>query len=62
MATPPFGVPVGTPAERTREALREDVAARLRHVCAGWSDTDFERLVDDVTATAMKYLSPPSGK
>ncbi len=56
MSTPPFGVPVGTPPEKVQEALRADVSRRLRSVCAGWEDGDFERLVDDVTATAMKYL------
>ena len=58
MSTPPFGVPVGTSPEKIREALRADVSRRLRNVCAGWDDGDFERLVDDVTATAMKYLKP----
>ena len=58
MSTPPFGVPAGTSPEKVKEALRADVARRLRNVCAEWEDGDFQRLVDDVTATAMKYLKP----
>ncbi len=58
MQTPPFGVPEGTAPEKMREALRADVAKRLRNVCAEWAEADFNRLVDDVTATAMKYLKP----
>jgi hypothetical protein len=58
MNTPPFGVPAGTPPEAIREALRADVTRRLRSVCAEWEQADFERLVDDVTTTAMKYLKP----
>jgi len=58
MSTPPFGVPAGTSPEKVREALRADVARRLRNVCSGWDDGDFNRLVDDVTTTALKYLKP----
>ena len=58
MSTPPFGVPVGTSPEKIKEALRADVARRLRNVCSDWEQGDFERLVDDVTTTAMKYLKP----
>jgi hypothetical protein len=58
MQTPPFGVPAGTSPESTYEALRKDVATRLRNVCAGWSDADFEAIVEKVTRTALKYVQP----
>jgi hypothetical protein len=58
MQTPPFGVPAGTSPESTYEALRKDVATRLRNVCAGWSDEDFEAIVEKVTRTALKYVQP----
>ena len=56
MQTPPFGVPVGTSPEATYEALRKDVARRLKNVCAGWSDEDFDAVVEKVTRTALKYI------
>ena len=34
------------------------MATRLRNVCAGWSDEDFEAIVDKVTRTALKYVHP----
>lgn len=58
MQTPPFGVPAGTTSEATYEALKKDVAARLKNVCADWSDEDFEAVVEKVTQTALKYLQP----
>jgi hypothetical protein len=58
MQTPPFGVPAGTSTESTYEALRKDVATRLRNVCAEWSDEDFEAIVEKVTRTALKYVQP----
>ncbi|MEO8575603.1 MAG: hypothetical protein ABI556_02835 [Gemmatimonadales bacterium] len=58
MSTPPFGVPAGTSPDKVREALRADVARRLKNVCAEWAEDDFDRLVEDVTTTAMKYLKP----
>jgi len=56
MQTPPFGVPPGVPPDKVYEVLREDVAARLRNVCANWTEDDFNAIVDKVTRTAMKYL------
>jgi len=56
MQTPPFGVPPGVPPDKVYEVLREDVAARLRNVCANWTEEDFNAIVDKVTRTAMKYL------
>lgn len=56
MLTPPFGVPQGTPPHKVRETLRSEIEQRLRHACSGWSDDDFQKLVDDATAIAMKYV------
>lgn len=56
MQTPPFGVPPGIPPDKIYEALRRDVAARLKNVCADWSEEDFNAIVEKVTRTAMKYL------
>ncbi len=56
MQTPPFGVPAGTSRESTYEALRQDVAERLKNVCAAWSDEDFQAIVEKVTQTALKYI------
>ena len=56
MQTPPFGVPPGVPPDKVYEALKADVAARLRNVCADWSDEDFNAVVEKVARTAMKYL------
>ncbi len=55
MKTPPFGVP-DTSGEAVYAALRKDVAARLKNVCASWSDEDFEAVVEKVTQTALKYI------
>ena len=59
MVTPPFGVPFGTPPDEIRAALRADLERRLMNVCSEWSPEDFERLVEDVTSTGLKYLTPP---
>lgn len=56
MKPPPFGIPAGTAPGDEYEALRADVAARLRNVCSEWSDDDFNSVVDKVTATAIKYV------
>ena len=60
MQTPPFGVPVGTKPENVREALRADIERRLRSACADWSEADFQKLVDDATVVALKYIPKPS--
>jgi hypothetical protein len=61
MQTPPFGVPAGTSPEATYEALKKDVASRLKNVCAGWSPEDFEAIVEKVTQTALKYIPANTG-
>ncbi|MEJ7758723.1 MAG: hypothetical protein WKF55_03925 [Gemmatimonadaceae bacterium] len=44
--------------KRRNEALRADVARRLRNVCRDWPDEDFARIVDKITRTAIKYAAP----
>jgi hypothetical protein len=39
--------------------IRDDVAARLRKICADWSREEFEALVEKVTMTTLKF--PPPG-
>ncbi len=56
MPTPPFGVPPGDSPDKIYEPLRRDVAARLKNVCADWTEDDFNAIVEKVTRTAMKYL------
>lgn len=56
MQTPPFGVPAGTRLEDTLEVVRADIEQRLRSTCQGWSEEDFQTLVDDATLIAMKYV------
>lgn len=66
MKTPPFAVPPGVPDDKAYEALRKNVAERLRNVCADWSQEDFDAIVDKVARTAMKYVekkpAPPADK
>jgi hypothetical protein len=61
MLKEPFAVPPGTPPNEAHSALRESVANRLRNACAGWSQEDFDALVDKVTDIAIKYAVPGSG-
>jgi len=56
MLSSPFCVPAGTSDETLETELRNDVQARLRNVCADWSDEEFQQLVEDVTKTALKYV------
>jgi hypothetical protein len=41
--------------EMTYEALRQEIAERLKNVCAAWTTQEFEAVVDKVTRTAMKF-------
>ena len=59
VVTPPYGIPVSLPPDKIRAEIRSGVVARLQRVCEHWTDTDFDRLVDDVTTTEMKYLRAP---
>ena len=48
-------VPTDVPAEKIRTTLRAEVEYGLRDVCGNWPTGEFDRIVADVTATAMKY-------
>lgn len=50
-----YDVPADTPPERVRTTLRAEVEYSLRDVCGNWPTGEFDRIVADVTATAMKY-------
>ena len=48
-------VPADAPPEKVRLKLRAEVEYSLRDVCGNWPTGEFDRVVADVTATAMKY-------
>jgi hypothetical protein len=50
-----FDVPTDAPPERVRLKLRAEVEDSLRDVCGNWPTGEFDRIVSDVTATAIKY-------
>jgi len=50
-----IGVPTDAPPEKVRLTLRAEVEYSLRDVCGNWPTGEFDRIVADVTATAMKY-------
>jgi hypothetical protein len=61
MQTGQFTIPEGSDISRIRSALREDVARRLKPVCADWPRADFDAIVEKVTETTLKYAeSSPS--
>jgi len=41
--------------QSTLQRIKRDVASRLRNVCAGWSDDDFNQLVARIAAIEVKY-------
>lgn len=41
--------------ERQLHALKKEIADRLRSVCAGVSDEEFERLIDRMAKIRRKY-------
>jgi len=59
MVTPPYGIPVSIAPEKIREQIRSGVVDRLRRVCENWNEDEFERLVEDITRTEMRYLKTP---
>jgi len=38
-----------------KQIVRAEVEDRLRDMCGNWPTGEFDRIVADVTATAMKY-------
>lgn len=48
-------VPADAPPEKVRLKLRAEVECSLREVCGNWPTGEFDRVVADVTSTAMKY-------
>ena len=56
MLRSPFGVPPDTRPEEMRDALRADIEKRLRGACLGWSEQDFQKLVDSAASIALKYI------
>jgi hypothetical protein len=50
-----FDVSTDVPPEKVRTTLRAEVEYGLRDVCGNWPTGEFDRIVADVTATAMKY-------
>ena len=50
-----YEFPVDAPPDRIREQLRAEVEDNLRDICGNWPTGEFDRIVADVTATAMKY-------
>jgi hypothetical protein len=45
------------PPEKVKAALRSDIEQRLRKACSEWSEEEFQTLVDDATAIALKYVT-----
>ena len=58
MQTTPFMLPPDGDLTRARAELREDVAKRLVNVCGNWPPEEFDRIVDRVTDTTLKYAEP----
>jgi hypothetical protein len=50
-----FDVPADTPPEIVPRKLRAEVEDSLRGICGNWPTGEFDRIVADVTATAVKY-------
>jgi hypothetical protein len=50
-----YDVPADAPPEHVRLKLRAEVEDSLRDVCGNWPTGEFDRIVADITATAMKY-------
>jgi hypothetical protein len=50
-----YDVPADTPPKNVRLKLRAEVEDSLRDICGNWPTGEFDRIVSDVTATAVKY-------
>lgn len=57
-----YDLPVDIPPEKVQAVLRADIENRLRDVCGNWSTGEFDRVVADVTATAMKFHTPKENR
>ncbi len=53
----PLDIPGNAARKLKTEAVRADVASRLRNVCRDWPEEEFATLVDKITRTAMKYAA-----
>lgn len=53
-----YDLPGDIPPEKIHAVIRADIENRLRDVCGNWSTGEFDRVVADVTATAMKFHTP----
>jgi hypothetical protein len=45
----------GSGGQTTLQRIKGDVAARLRSVCAGMSDGEFDQLVERIAVIQVKY-------
>jgi hypothetical protein len=50
-----YDVPADAPAAHVKQKLRAEVEDSLRDVCGNWPTGEFDRIVSDVTETAIKY-------
>jgi hypothetical protein len=48
-------IPADAPLEKVRVRLQAEVEYSLRDLCGNWPTGEFDRVVSDVTSTAMKY-------
>lgn len=55
-------IPLDAPPEIMRTVLRATIEDRLRDVCGNWTTGEFDRVVADVTATAMKFHTPTENR
>jgi len=56
--SPPTVVSEHTNYDKLRQTARAEIAQRLRPVCDGWSESDFQALVDDAASISLRYPSP----
>lgn len=50
-----YDVPADAAPEDVRLKLRAEVEDSLRDICGNWPTGEFDRIVSDVTATAIKH-------
>jgi hypothetical protein len=49
------GLSTDNGSQTALQRIKTDVAARLRSVCAGMSDAEFDQLVERIAAIQVKY-------